>query len=103
MQVSITFCGGCNPQIDRSGLAERLKNQLEQLGMQVTYNNTKADFIVYLSGCPVSCASHKGPDHQACLRIAGRTLNSLAVAEEDLLRFAVEKVKDHIDKLAQTR
>ena len=102
MQVSLTFCGGCNPQIDRSSLAEKLKKQLEQLGMQVTYNNANADFVVYLSGCPVSCASRKGPDHQACVRIAGRTLNSLAAAEEDLSRFAVEKVRDYFDKLART-
>ena len=101
MQVSITFCGGCNPQIDRGVLAEELKNQIEQLGMKVAYNNANADFIVYLSGCPVSCASRKIPDHQACVRIAGRTLNSLAAAEEDLSRFAVEKVRDYFGKLAR--
>ena len=101
MQVSITFCGGCNPQIDRSVLAERLKKQLGQLGMEVVYNNANADFIVYLSGCPVSCASRKIPDYQACVRIAGRTLNSLAAAEEDLSRFAVEKVRDYFGKLAR--
>ena len=95
MQVSITFCGGCNPQIDRSGLAERLKNQLGQLGMEVTYNNVNADFIVFLSGCPVSCASRKIPDYQACVRIAGYSLNSLAVTEGDLARIKEEKVKEY--------
>ena len=101
MRVSITFCGGCNPRIDRSELAERLKKQLERLGMNVTCNNASADFVVYLSGCPVSCASRKIPAHQACVQIAGHTLNSLAAAEEDLSRFAVEKVRDYFEKLAR--
>ena len=102
MQVSIAFCGGCNPNIDRARLAAMIKERLEPLGISVTYNNAKADFIVYLSGCPVSCVSRKVPDHQACVRIAGCNLNSLAVAEEDLSRLTVEKVKEHLDKLART-
>ena len=102
MQVSITFCGGCNPKIDRGGLAERIKKQLEQLGLEVTFNNANAQFVVYLSGCTVSCASRKSPEQQACVKIAGCNLNSHAVGEEDLARIAVEKVKGYFDKLART-
>lgn len=90
MQVSITFCGGCNPNIDRGRLAAMIKEQLEPLGITVTYNDRNADFVVYLSGCAVSCASHKAPENQACVRIAGCSVNSLAASEEDLCRLAVE-------------
>ena len=92
MKVSITFCGGCNPNIDRGKLAAMIKEQLEPLGITVTYNNRNADFVVYLSGCAVSCASHKAPENQACVRIAGCSMNSLAASEEDLCRLAVEKI-----------
>ena len=101
MQASITFCGGCNPKIDRSGLAAQIKQQLERLGMEVTFNNVNAQFVVYLSGCTVSCASRKAPDDQACVRIAGYSLNSLAVTEEELVRVAVEKVKEYFDNRAR--
>ena len=57
MIVGIKFCGGCNPRIDRVGVAEAIKKRLIELGITVVYNNSDADFIVYLSGCSSSCAA----------------------------------------------
>jgi hypothetical protein len=102
MQVSITFCGGCNPNIDRGRLAAMLKERLEPLGISVSYNKSDADFVVYLSGCAVSCVSRKVPENQDCVRIAGCSVNSLAAAEEDLCRLAVEKVLEYYDKPQRT-
>ncbi len=102
MQVSITFCGGCNPNIDRGRLAAMIKERLESLGISVSYNASNVEFVVYLSGCAVSCVSRKVPEFQACVRIAGCSVNSLAVAEEDLCRCTVEKVQQYFDKLTRT-
>ena len=45
---AVVFCGGCNPHIDRSAVADELP--LDDPGV-------RADATVQLSGCPRACAS----------------------------------------------
>ena len=99
MKVCIKFCGGCNPRIDRVSVAEQIKAQLVTWGIDVVYNNLDADFIIYISGCQVSCASHQRVKEQACLIIAGCSVNIKAVAEENLSELAIEKVRDYLGKV----
>ena len=98
MRVSIKFCGGCNPNIDRVAVAEKVKIQLENLGIAVNYNDLNAEFIVYINGCKVSCASRQVAENQECAIIAGCNMNNWDVAEADLSQLAVEKVKDYLKK-----
>lgn len=98
MQVSIKFCGGCNPNIDRVAVAEKVKEQLKDLGIAANYNDLNADFIVYINGCKVSCASRQVAENQECAIIAGSTLNNWDVTESDLSQLAVENVKDYLKK-----
>lgn len=102
MQVSINFCGGCNPRIDRTAAAEKIKQQLEVWGIAVSYNNPNADFVVYINGCKVSCASRQIAANRGCVIIAGCNLNALDVAEADLSQLAVEKVRDYLGKVERS-
>jgi hypothetical protein len=98
MQVSIKFCGGCNPNIDRVAVAEKVKKQLENSGIAVNYNNLNADFVLYINGCKAACVSRQVAENQECAIIAGSNLNNWDVSESDLSQLAVEKVQDCMKK-----
>ena len=48
-RLAISFCGGCNPQIDREGLAAALERRC------VTSEQPEAWVII--KGCPAACGS----------------------------------------------
>lgn len=92
-RISINFCGGCNPQIDRGKLASKVRTVLETSGYEVCYNNLNADFIIYLSGCTANCAlkySHSNCPHVV---VAATTLDTAAVKEEMLATQILTKVE----------
>ena len=99
MTVSIKFCGGCNPRIDRVGVAEAIKKRLLAFGMTVSYNNPDADFIVYVGGCSSSCAERYSSTDKPCAVIAGAAVDGLAVDEGRLGDVVIEKVRDYLGKL----
>ncbi|MCM0757647.1 hypothetical protein M7775_03560 [Sporomusa sphaeroides DSM 2875] len=60
-RVSIKFCGGCNPRIDRMRLAEQIRKFCLEQGHEVIYNSLDADLIVFLSGCTAGCSRRYSP------------------------------------------
>lgn len=92
-QISINFCGGCNPRIDRGLLAEKLQNILQRDGYHVYYNSRIVDFIIYISGCTASCARRYSNSTIASVVVAAATLDAAAVAENELVVKIVEKVR----------
>jgi hypothetical protein len=102
MKVSIKFCGGCNPKIDRVRLAEEIKNHLLVRDIGVVYNKPDAEFIVYVSGCSASCAMRYSGNDKPCVAIAGGSVDSLSVSEDCLVRIVIEKVGDYLGKLEKS-
>ena len=86
MKVSIKFCGGCNPRIDRVGVAAKIKNHFASDRVEVVYNSLEADCIVYVSG-----KSH--------VTIAGACIDNVFGDEEYLSMIAIKKVRDYLEKL----
>ena len=101
MTVSIKFCGGCNPKIDRVAVAAEIKHGLLAKGIAVAYNNPDADFIVYVSGCQVSCAARFSSSAKVDAVIAGPGIDARAVDEDCLGAIVIEKVGDYLEKLAR--
>lgn len=57
MTVAIKYCGGCNPQYNRTALVNRLREefpQLEFIGPDADF----PDFVLVVCGCPSRCANH---------------------------------------------
>ena len=102
MKVSIKFCGGCNPRIDRVGVAAKIKDHFASDSVEVVYNSLEADCIVYVSGCSASCAMRHSDSDKPCVAIAGSSVDSLAVEEDCLVKIVSEKVRDYIAKLERT-
>ena len=54
--MGVKYCGGCNPQYDRTELLERLAEKLKARVVFVTPGTGKMDALLVLAGCDVACA-----------------------------------------------
>ncbi|MEI7613643.1 MAG: hypothetical protein WCK63_12085 [Betaproteobacteria bacterium] len=96
---SIVFCGGCNPKINRSQIAETLNVQLTRLGYKVSYNELDADFMVYLSGCSVSCAEQKKMTNVPFVVVAGLSIDSINFKENALATEILTRGRSCFERL----
>ena len=92
-RVSIRFCGGCNPRIDRGLIASQLCNGIAALGYDVIFNQSDADVLIYLSGCASECAYryNQNPANTACVRIGGTSVDSVTVLDRELIPCVLNK------------
>jgi len=97
MVVSITFCGGCNPKIDRGSIGNKLKEILEGLGVSVVWNSLEAGFVVFISGCSTSCACRWKRPAIPSVIVAGTSVNHREVAEEDIVPVCASAVRAYIE------
>ncbi|MDT8902476.1 hypothetical protein [Anaeroselena agilis] len=94
--VSIVFCGGCNPRIDRGRLAGELASRLAARGCRLSYNRRDADLLIYLSGCTADCARHDGPPGVPGIAVAAAAVDAVAVPEADLAAAVIEKADQYL-------
>jgi hypothetical protein len=97
-RCSIIFCGGCNPKINRGRIAESVSSQLAEHGYQVSYNNPDVDFVIYLSGCSVSCAKSKNQIEAPFVVIAGTSVDSITIEEKSLVAEIITRGRNHFGK-----
>lgn len=96
-KISIFFCGGCNPKINRRQVAEELKHHVSGNGHVISYNNADADFVVYLSGCSVSCAERNKKAGTPFIVVAGASIDSMAMEKESLAAGIIKKGGNHFE------
>jgi len=93
MKVSIRFCGGCNPRIDRGKIARELQKAFAGMGLDVVFNVPDADFAVFLSGCSSECTLKFNPQDPPYVTVAATTVNGLDVSEENIVPAVLEAVE----------
>jgi hypothetical protein len=98
-QVSIRFCGGCNPRIDRGRIARELRDIFESMGMKVIFNSKDADIVVYLSGCLSGCAWKFYPADAPHVTVADHTVDTAAIDEDRIVPEVTRKVKEYYERL----
>jgi hypothetical protein len=97
--ISINFCGGCNPRIDRLDIAEKVKSTLILLGYDVQYNQQEADVAVYMNGCLVCCAFRYRKNNLPGVVVGAAAVDAVVVAEEELSTEIVRKVRKYVEQL----
>ncbi|EAX48076.1 hypothetical protein TcarDRAFT_1954 [Thermosinus carboxydivorans Nor1] len=98
-RVSIYFCGGCNPRIDRGQIAKEVSQLLAGQGFQILFNTLDADFIVFLSGCTVSCANKYHSGGRPAITVAADMVDGMNVDLGRLSDEIVMKVMDYFRQL----
>ena len=96
--ISIRFCGGCNPSIDRGKLAAAVKEFLTARGHNVVYNRLDADLVIFLSGCSANCAWRYGETDSPHIVVAGTAIDRFAVPKENLEQELINKILAQVAK-----
>ena len=97
--VSIQFCGGCNPRIDRGRIALELQQALEGMGYRVVYNSLDVDFVIFLSGCMSGCAFKFNPKDPPYVTVAAATVDGEEVGEARIVPDVLRKVRKFYERL----
>ncbi len=92
--ISINYCGGCNPWINRAEIAAELR-AVFAADYEVSFNAGNVDYVVYLCGCTASCAWKYGDRDIPCAVIAAENVDGLCVGESKIVAEVVTKVRNH--------
>jgi hypothetical protein len=99
MTLSIQFCGGCNPRIDRGRIALELQQALEGMGHRVIFNSIDADLVIFLSGCMSGCAFKFNPKDPPYVAVAATTVDNVEVGEAGIVPEVIRKVRDCYERM----
>lgn len=97
MKIGVKFCGGCNPQINRSRIYKELKRQFpESCGLIRDQNTGLWDVGILLCGCPVACVDAdevRGKARQWIV-VGGAMVDLYPVEESGITEEIVEKCRN---------
>lgn len=96
--IGIKYCGGCNPHIDRTKLAQEIKRLLPPEFTWVDHQtDNQWDIGIMVCGCLTACADK--PDFKNLARkwiiVAGNSVDSESAPEEKLADIIVERIRDY--------
>ncbi|NPU83690.1 MAG: hypothetical protein HPY65_04310 [Syntrophaceae bacterium] len=94
--VGLKYCGGCNPQIDRTALAAEIGSLLSPGSRLETLRPSHAGRIaVLICGCPAACADRPEVRGMArrWIRVGGATIDCESVPPEGLAARVAEKIR----------
>jgi hypothetical protein len=95
--IGIQFCGGCNPRIDRGQIALELHKALVDMGMDVIFNTSDAEFTVFLSGCLSGCALKFNLKEPPLVEVAAATVDGVAMPVEGIVTEVLKKVSQFLE------
>lgn len=98
--IRIKYCGGCNPEMDRSRTVAELMEYLEDEAQWTHDPGTEADILLHVCGCAHAC-----PDEESTVRnpgipivsIQGLRVNRREVNPGDLASAAAEKIREALE------
>lgn len=98
-EISIKFCGGCNPRINRGQIAQEVRERLARSGYAVSYNRLDVDLVIYMSGCSADCARRYSTTQDRCVAVAGTAVDCMAAEEHELVNEIMNRVRDYFEEL----
>jgi hypothetical protein len=98
--IGVKYCGGCNPEIDRTGLAAEIGSRLPPgCRLEAVRPSDSRGIAVLICGCPTACADR--PEVRGLarrwVRVGGATLDCEPVPPEQL----ADRVTRNIEKLLE--
>jgi len=98
--IRLRYCGGCNPQINRSKVIRDLKENLERRGIKVDFTTDKeraVHIVLLISGCMHACLVEK---YLRCgynpmlISVKGEMVDDRYIEEESIPDFLIKKIID---------
>jgi len=98
--IGLRYCGGCNPQIDRSTVIKTLKEGLEKMGIEIYFTTDRqrtVDVILLINGCMHACLEEeclREGDSPQFIPVKGEMVDSQYVREEHIPEFLIKRIVD---------
>jgi hypothetical protein len=96
--IGIRYCGGCNPQIDRSGVITSLKEAIKKMGMEVDFTadrHRSVDLVLLINGCMHACIDEaylKEGQTSRFISVKGEMVDDAFIAEARIPEFLSGKI-----------
>lgn len=100
-QLLVKYCGGCNPEINRSKVVREIKTGLPQDVEFITKSTGEtADLGLMIAGCSSNCIDREEIRHLAkhWIIVSGRNVNLLPTDKDLITRRAVTAIIEALDK-----
>lgn len=97
-RIGVRYCGGCNPQIDRSRIVMDLKGGLKKMAPEVDITAERGrdvDMVLIVNGCQHACLEAKQgeSDHgRPVISVRGEMVDNQYVEEGDIANFLIQRV-----------
>ena len=100
LSIGLRYCGGCNPQIDRSSIIKDLKKGLNKMALKVDLTTDKesaVDIILLINGCMHACLEEEYlsyVNNPQFISVKGEMIDSHYVQEGYMPRSLIKKIVD---------
>lgn len=97
--VKVLYCGGCNPEIDRSQLVREV---VLKLGNEASFASAKIpDVILLVNGCAHGCLDDEQTGSAECSKVSvqGSRIDSRPVSPEDLAAAVVARMREYLTRI----
>jgi hypothetical protein len=96
--IGVRYCGGCNPQIDRSRIVMDLRGGLKKMGREVDLTTEKeraVDMVLLVNGCKHACLDVKQVESDGghpVISVRGEMVDDQCVKEGDIVKILVQRI-----------
>ena len=96
--IGVRYCGGCNPQIDRSRIVMDLRGGLKKIGVEVDITTEKerpVDMVLLVSGCKHACLDAKQVESdrgRPVISVRGEMVDDQYVEEDDIVKILIQRI-----------
>jgi hypothetical protein len=100
--ICVWYCGGCNPQIDRSRIVLELREGLQKMGLKVDFTSERerpVDLALLVNGCKHACLEAKNPKagrgHHG-ISVRGEMVDDQYVEEGDISKILIQRIRSFL-------
>ncbi|HET58293.1 MAG TPA: hypothetical protein ENN35_07625 [Deltaproteobacteria bacterium] len=96
--IGLRYCGGCNPQIDRTRVVKDLREGLAKLqtAVDITTDRSRAvDLLLLINGCEHACLEEDYSERDGpIISVEGLMVDRRPVEEDDIPDILIRKILD---------
>jgi hypothetical protein len=98
LTIGVRYCGGCNPEIDRSRIVTELQEGLRKMGHQVdltTDGERPVGMALLVNGCKHACLEAKQVESDRShpvISVRGEMVDDQYVQEGDIVKILIQRI-----------
>lgn len=98
-QVLVRYCGGCNPEIDRSKIIREIKSGLPpHIELVTKAGNQAADLGIMMAGCSSNCVDREEIRKLAkhWIVVSGNYVNLFPTNKDQISTQVLQQIKQYL-------